>query len=176
MKPHALVLGSLLLLVACDDQVARVRSIGGARLTPAPALSAPALAAEVYVPIYSSLSFSEGRDVVDLSAQLAIHNTDPKHSIVIDAVRYYDSSGKLLRNEIEKPQKLGAMATTTFFIRRRDTAGGIGANYIVRWSSSEPVSEPLIESVMADLSSSSALAFSSRGVTTRRTEGAPLSD
>lgn len=164
----------LALGLSCGQKTPRKTSVNAEHLTPATLPQSPAINAEVYVPVYSSLAYADGRAMVELSAQLAIHNTDSKSPIVLEFVRYYDTSGGLLRDEIEGPRALAPMATTTFLVHKRDLAGGVGANYLVRWRSASPVSEPLLESVMADLTSSYALAFTSRGVTTRSVRGAVL--
>lgn len=132
------------------------------------------MAAEVYVPVYSRLVYSEGRGVIELSALLTIRNTDPTSPIVIEAVRYYDSSGKLLRDEVSAPGVLAPMASASLLLKKSDEAGGTGASYLVRWRSANPVTEPVLEVLMADLSMSHSLAFTSRGIVTRSSKGAPL--
>lgn len=134
----------------------------------------PALSEEVYVPVYSRLVYSEGRGGVELSALLTIRNTDAKAPIIVESVRYFDSTGKLLRDEVACPSALGPLATAMFLLKRSDEAGGAGASYVVRWRSSQEVTEPLIEAVMADLSTSHSVAFTSRGLVTQRQRGAAL--
>ncbi len=162
------------LVVACAEGQPRKLSKDGEHLTAAELPRSPAVHAEVYVPIYSNLAYSDGQAMVELSAQLTIRNTDEKHHLVLESVRYFDGSGQFLREELDGPQALGPMATTSFLVRKKDREGGSGANYLVRWRSTAEVSEPLMEAAMADLSSSYALAFTSRGVTTRLVKNGEL--
>ena len=161
--------------LACAKSPPRKPSTDAEHLTPATLPPRPAIHAEVYIPVYSSLSYASGRVAVELSAQLTIRNTDSQRSIILESVKYFDGSGKLLRDELREAQSLGPMATTSFLVRKSDSEGGVGANYLVRWRSQESVSEPLMEAAMADLSSSHSLAFTSRGVTTRRADQGTLS-
>ena len=46
----------------------------------------------IYVPIYSHIYHDNSqKNVINLSATLSIRNTDLKNSIIITAVRYYDT-------------------------------------------------------------------------------------
>jgi len=77
-------------------------------------------------------------------------------------VRYYDSDGKLIRQDIKSPVELNPLASTDFFIAADDTSGGSGANFIVEWVAEKTVYEPLIEAVMISTSSSQGISFVSR--------------
>ena len=165
---------ALVLLPCCTENPVRKASVNGEHLVPTSLPSNPAVHAEVYIPIYSNLSYASGQITIELSAQLTIRNTDLHHPIVLEAVQYFDGSGKLLRAELEEPRSLAPMATTTFLVPKSDRDGGVGANYLVRWRSTDAVTEPLMEAVMADLASSHSLAFTSRGVTTRRVDHGTL--
>ncbi len=166
----------LCLPLACRDRAPTAVSHNAEHLTKAELPPEPAVHAEVYIPVYSSLTYSGGQVSVELSAQLTIRNTDAHQPIVLESVRYFDSSGKLLRDELQGPHALEPMATTSFLVRKQDRDGGVGANYLVRWRSAAEVTEPLMEAAMADLSTSYALAFTSRGVTTRRRQNGELAD
>jgi Protein of unknown function (DUF3124) len=118
----------------------------------------------VYVPIYSHIYHYNNRDnAINLSATLSIRNTDLKNSMIITAVRYYDTKGQLLRNEIPSPVELRSLASTDFFIAANDTSGGVGANFIVEWVAQTMVEEPIIEAVMISTSSTQGISFISRG-------------
>src|SRR5687768_8682931 len=61
----------------------------------------------VYVPIYSHIYHYNSQDqVMNLSATLSIRNTDLTNSIIITSVRYYNSDGKLIRQDIKSPVEL----------------------------------------------------------------------
>ncbi|MEG4171245.1 MULTISPECIES: DUF3124 domain-containing protein [unclassified Microcoleus] len=114
----------------------------------------------VYVPIYSHIYHYNSQDhVMNLSATLSIRNTDLTNSIIITSVRYYDSEGKLIRQDIKSPVELQPLASTDFFIAADDTSGGSGANFIVEWVAEKTVYEPVIEAVMISTSSSQGISF-----------------
>ena len=117
----------------------------------------------VYVPIYSHIySGLKGRPF-SLAATLSIRNTDPKHSITLVAVKFYDSDGKLLKEYLNNQTELNAMASTRYILTEADTGGGSGANFLVKWKSKTKVNPPLIEAVMIGTRSGQGISFVSRG-------------
>lgn len=119
----------------------------------------------VYVPIYSSLDLGLGikHDVVQLTSTLSVRNVSPRYPIVIESVRYYDSHGRLVREHLDKPAELAALASVEFVVTRADTTGGPGANFLVRWSGTSGVDEPLLEAVMLGRSANAWISFTSIG-------------
>lgn len=108
----------------------------------------------VYVPVYSQIYHHNSQNhAINLSATLSIRNTDLANSIIITSVRYYDTNGQLIRQDIKSPVKLKPLASTDFFIAADDTRGGSGANFIVEWVALKTVYEPVIEAVMISTSS-----------------------
>jgi hypothetical protein len=117
----------------------------------------------VYVPIYSHIySGLKGRPF-ELAATLSIRNTDPKHPIMLVSVKYFDSDGKLVKEYLDKPYELKAMATTRYILTEGDTTGGSGANFLVKWQSKTKINPPLIEAVMIGTRSGQGISFVSRG-------------
>ncbi len=132
--------------------------------TPAPDVTAALpIEAQVYVPAYSSIYVGQGTVRSNLAATLSIRNTSLTDAIVIRAVRYYDTDGDLVSTFIERPHRLGAMATADFFVDSSDVRGGTGANFVVDWASEQAVSEPLIEAVMVGSVGAKGISFVSRG-------------
>jgi hypothetical protein len=117
----------------------------------------------VYVPIYSHIYSGVKARPFDLAATLSIRNTNLKSPITITTVGYYDSEGKLVKDYLEAPISLGALATTRYVIAENDKAGGSGANFIVIWQSDKPVNPPVIEGVMIGTHSGQGISFVSRG-------------
>lgn len=114
----------------------------------------------LYVPIYSHIYHYNSQDnAINLSATLSIRNTDLTNSIIITSVRYYDTNGQLIRQDIKSPVELKPLASTEFFIAADDTSGGSGANFIVEWVAEKTVYEPVIEAVMISTSSSQGISF-----------------
>jgi hypothetical protein len=120
--------------------------------------------ATVYVPVYSSLSLGlERRQAVELTATVSVRNVSAVHPIVIEWVRYYDSTGKLVRHYLNQPASLPPLGSVEFVVQRSDTAGGPGANFLIRWKGPTAVDEPLIEAVMLGQSGNAGISFTSIG-------------
>ena len=136
------------------------------RLQPAPAGLSPSTEGTiVYVPVYSSLylGVSARAQTVDLAATVSVRNTSAVHPITLQWVRYYDSSGKQVRDYLDKPSALPPLGSVEFVIQRSDAAGGPGANFLIRWNGPADVDEPLIEAVMFGQSGNAGVSFTSRG-------------
>jgi hypothetical protein len=116
----------------------------------------------VYVPVYSHIYVVRGH-TFDLGITLSIRNTDPAYPITILSAIYNDSEGNQVRNYVENPIQLNPLASTDFFVTESDTAGGLGASFLVRWKSASKVNEPVIEGVMAGTRSGQGISFVSRG-------------
>jgi len=82
----------------------------------------------VYVPIYTHIySGLKGRPF-ELAATLSIRNTDPKHSITIVSVEFYDTEGTLIENYVDTPLQLAVLASTRYVIKEGEKkSGGSGA-------------------------------------------------
>jgi hypothetical protein len=122
-----------------------------------------AMGQTIYVPIYSHIYHHNRQEIFNLAATLSIRNTDLEKPIILTSVRYYDSEGKLVKQYLESPIQLDALASTDFFIKKNDTSGGSGANFIVEWVASTKVSEPIIEAVMIGTDSQQGISFTSPG-------------
>ncbi len=113
----------------------------------------------LYVPVYSN-NFSAPKKIpFNLATILSIRNTDMSNSINILAADYYDTKGKLVRKYIQRPMILAPLESTDIYIPEDDTSGGIGANFIVRWSSQKEVNVPIVESVMIGMKSGQGISF-----------------
>ena len=63
-------------------------------------------------------------------------------------VRYYDSAGQRVRDYIDSPSELAALASGEFVVQRADTTGGPGANFLVQWTGAADIDEPVIETAI----------------------------
>lgn len=118
----------------------------------------------IYVPIYSHIYHNNSSNrALNLSATLSIRNTDPTNSIVIASIRYYDTKGKLIRQYIEQPVELQALAATDVFIQTDDVVGGAGASFIIEWVAEQKVLAPVVEAVMISTASAQGISFVSTG-------------
>jgi hypothetical protein len=143
-----------------------VQSGDADRLQPAATVSTEMTAgATVYVPIYSSLYL--GLDVkqrrVELTSTVSVRNVSLSHPIVVEWVRYHDSAGTLIGDYLDQPSALPPLGSVEFVARRSDTAGGPGANFLIRWKAPPNVDDPVIEAVMLGQSGNAAISFTSAG-------------
>jgi hypothetical protein len=135
------------------------------RLQPAPATPASTDGTTVYVPVYSSLylGVNSRTPTVELAATISVRNTSSVHPLTLHWVRYYDSTGKKVRDYLEKPSALPPLGSVEFVIQRADTVGGPGANFLIHWDGPADVDQPLIEAVMLGQSGSAGVSLTSRG-------------
>lgn len=117
----------------------------------------------VYVPAYSHIYHDDG-DAILLTITLSIRNTSLDDEILVKSVRYFDTAGQEVKSYLEKPLRLGPLATTEFLIDRDDTSGGSGANFLVEWVANAVVTAPIIEAVMIDTEGQQGISFA-RGST-----------
>lgn len=121
------------------------------------------LGQDIYIPIYSHIFFGDAPAPFNLTSTLSIRNTDRRHAIQVMAANYHDTDGRLIREYFPKPVLLAPLASTNCLVPESDTAGGIGASFIVRWRSAIPVDPPLVEAVMIGTRGQQGISFISRG-------------
>jgi hypothetical protein len=95
----------------------------------------------------------------NLAATLSVRNADMSNPITVVSADYYDSNGKLVRRMVQKPFSLKPLASSSFFIKERDTSGGFGASFIVRWRADREVNAPVVESLMIGTYSGQGISF-----------------
>lgn len=120
----------------------------------------------LYLPVYSTIPYWGYERKFDLSAFVAIHNTDFANPIRVTKVLFFDNDGKLVANFLERDSVLRPLGATYFFVPEHDQSG-TGANFIIEWSSDSLVNEPLVESVMIGLTGGQGVSFLSTGKVVR---------
>lgn len=123
----------------------------------------------LYVPIYSHIYYGNKLNKghypkTQLSALVSVRNIDPKRSIRVLTVKYYDTHGKFLRDHLSAPVLLPPFGTQEFFIEAHDESGGSGANFLIRWESDEPVNPPLVQAIHANMDSGKATIITTHGI------------
>lgn len=113
----------------------------------------------LYVAVYSHVYWGPEKRHFNLACTLSIRNIDPQSSIVVTAVDYHNTAGVLVRHFVDQPQTLAPLETVDFYIKERDTTGGSGANFIVRWGSSTAVNAPIVEAVMIGVDGGQGISF-----------------
>jgi Protein of unknown function (DUF3124) len=146
------IIAICLLLVACSTA-----SLAGE------ALGRTSKGQTVYVPAYSHIYHGNREAALLLAVTVSIRNISPQRSMTVTAVDYYDTKGAVVRKFLDKPLLLGPLGSERFVVPENDTAGGSGANFIVKWHSAEPISAPIIESIMIGTQNQLGVSFTSRG-------------
>ncbi|MBL8394803.1 MAG: DUF3124 domain-containing protein [Candidatus Accumulibacter sp.] len=158
----------------------RLTATGSCRLAAAWLLAvmlAPALAEgiepltkgqTVYLPIYSEIRHGnigpKGKSETSLmSVLVSVRNTDPNNPIRVVSANYYNTDGALLRNSVPTPRVIPPFGTLELFIELRESLGGSGANYAIKWDAAAAVSQPTIEALHSRFQAGYSVAFISRG-------------
>lgn len=122
----------------------------------------------LYLPVYSHIW--HGDRVVDgryplrnqVSALISIRNTSLKTPIKVLTASYYSTDGKLLKEYVAAPRMIGRMGTLELFVEKKESAGGSGANFLIRWQSATPTNPPLVEAIHADIKGHQTLTFTTK--------------
>lgn len=122
----------------------------------------------LYLPVYSHIW--HGDLVVDnryplknlVSVLISIRNTSLKTPIKVLAASYYGTDGKLLKEYVTTPRTVGPLGTMELFVEKKESAGGSGANFLIRWQSATPTNPPLVEAVHADIKGHQTLTFTTK--------------
>ncbi len=117
----------------------------------------------VYVPVYSNVFSAPKKVPFYLTAILSIRNTDMTSPVTVYSADYYDTKGKLLKHYYQEPITLSPLETVYIYIPADTIAGGVGANFIVRWKTQKEVNMPIIECVMIGTESGQGISFVSPG-------------
>jgi len=119
---------------------------------------------EVYVPVYSHVYQGIKSRPYNLSALLSIRNVDHTGSITVTSIKYYDDHGAMKKEYLAKPVTIGPMGTYEVHLPERDEQGGSGANFTVKWTATQKVITPVIQSVMIGTASTQGISFVCDGV------------
>jgi hypothetical protein len=117
----------------------------------------------VYVPVYSNVFSAPKQVPFNLATILSIRNTDLSNAITIVSADYYNTKGNLVRKYYQQALTLAPLESTYIYLPEDDTAGGFGANFIVKWTSSKEVNVPIIECLMIGARSGQGISFVSPG-------------
>ena len=123
----------------------------------------------LYLPIYSHMLYgnigkSGKASNAQLSALVSIRNTDGKRPLRIQSARYFDTHGKMLSERVPSPITIQPYGTLEIFIDLNDSAGGSGANFVIRWEADQPINPPLVESLHANMDGGKAVIFMTQAV------------
>ena len=123
-----------------------------------------AMGQKLYVPAYSHVYQGAKNRPYKLTIMLSIRNVDANNPITVTTIKYYNDHGTLVKNHLTEPMVIAPMATREVNIPERDSSGGSGANFIVRWQSPKKVHVPVIQTVMIGTASTQGISFVCDGV------------
>ena len=169
---HSRLTGLVLAILAClsippvpDAQAQAAGAIEqnfAGSLTTVPAENL-AVSGAFYVPVYSSVSMSQGRLRADFSVTLSVHNASETRPLVLKRIAYFDTVGKLVESYLKAPVALKPFLTVEVFIAATDVRGGTGANFVIDWAASGEIAEPAVEALMVGSVGNGHYAFISQG-------------
>ena len=142
------------------------------RATPLPT-DRVVMAESVYVPIYSSIATADNARPINLAVTLTVRNLDQKSSILVNAIQYHDTGGKLVRQSLEVPVRIGPLASLDLFLRESDNSGGPSPSFLVNWVAERELVPPMVEAVMISTAGSLGITFTSTGRVITRRQTAP---
>ena len=117
----------------------------------------------LYLPVYSNVPYQIDTLKFDMSAFVAIHNTDLNNSILLSKVLYFNQDGRLVDDFLPNGTiTIKPLATKDFYIPYEDQSG-TGANFLIEWSADSLVNEPLIESITICVKPNNSVAILSQG-------------
>jgi hypothetical protein len=117
----------------------------------------------VYVPVYSNVYSGPRKKPLHLATMLSIRNVDLSARFQVTAIDYYNTDGRLVRRYLAAPLTVAPLATHHVYLEEKDTSGGFGANFIVRWSADKAINAPVIECVMIGAFGGQGISFVSPG-------------
>jgi hypothetical protein len=121
------------------------------------------VAGAFYVPVYSSVSMSQGKLRADFSVTLSVHNASETRPLVIKRIAYFDTAGNLVENYLKAPIAMKPFSTIEVFVPTTDVRGGTGANFVMDWAATDEIAEPVVEALMVGGLGSGHYAFISQG-------------
>jgi len=117
----------------------------------------------IYVPAYSHIYSGNRESPFLLTVTISIRNIDPRHSLKVTRVDYYETQGKLLKKFLDASLVLKPLESIRYVVPQKDKTGGSGANFIVEWVSDNLVNPPIVETIMIGTQRQQGVSFTSRG-------------
>ncbi len=117
----------------------------------------------VYVSVYSNILTAPKGIPFSLEATLIIRNTDMTNALQVTTADFYNTEGSVIKKFIDTPLTLRPLETKYIYLSTRGAEGGLGANFIVRWSAAQTINTPIVECLMIGARSSQGISFVSPG-------------
>jgi hypothetical protein len=119
----------------------------------------------IFVPAYRSFYqiYGSTRDSYALTSTAFLHNIDPKQSIEVLSIEFFDSEGKLIKNLLEAPLLIKPRNSKEITIQPRTQPEDCAAHLSVHWKSSHPANTPLVEVLMVGQVLNRGISFLTQG-------------
>src|SRR4029079_17393380 len=153
---------SILYSPAAGAQTGPIEQNFAASLTAMPTETL-AVSGTFYVPVYSSVSMSQGKLRGDFSVTLSVHNASETRPLVLKRSAYFDTVGRMGESSLKAPIALKPFSTIEVFIPATDVRGGNGANFTVDGAATGEIAEPVVEALMVGSVGNGHYAFISQG-------------
>ncbi len=118
----------------------------------------------IYIPIYSSVATADNARPINLATTLTIRNLDRARPIVVQSIHYHDSSGRLVRDHLDRALRIDPLASLDLFVAESDTSGGAAPSFLVEWAADgEVLDPPFVQAVMISTAGSQGITLTSPG-------------
>lgn len=114
---------------------------------------------QLFLPVYSELSYGDRNAAVNLAVEVTIRNLDAARTILVKKVEYLDAQGNVVRPLLEESLSLKPMSAELLYIKESDRSGGKSSGVLIEWESSDPVVAPLVLGVMVNRVYNQAMVF-----------------
>ena len=85
------------------------------------------------------------------------------HSIELTSVSFHDETGKIVETTLSAPLELTSFSSADFLMEISGDHGGIGANYLLKWTSENMSCSPEVMAVMIGGNGTHGLSFALSG-------------
>ncbi len=131
-----------------------------------------ALSETIYVPAYSEVLIGP-ESSQQMTITIVIHNVDPEQAINLQMVSYHDHQGAQVQSLLKEAITIPPFGSWKHLIGIKDKTGGVGANFLIDWTSETPANSPIAEALMIGGTGTQGISFTSRGrVIVREVAGA----
>ena len=119
----------------------------------------------IFVPAHRGFYQFHGstRDSYPLTSTVHLYNIDPKQTIELISIDFFDPSGNLLKNLILGPLLIKPLNSTEITLEPRMKPEDCGGHIIVRWKSDKPANTPVVEVLMVGHVFNRVVSFLTRG-------------
>ena len=117
----------------------------------------------VYVPAYTKVYHSAKGALFAVTTTLVVHNVDLKTPLTITSARFYDAEGKMIKEYAANPVTIAPLGAMDVLVKSPDQSRGLGASFVVTWTSAAPVVPPIVECLFIGTSGQQGISLITRG-------------